>query len=120
MSMREMYQETVKRREALRGEDLKGDIEEMIYEKAEAGGVLEPDLRLGKARLLREEGAREAALEELAVLLEHFDATMVTGVNLAMLLCVWANRGMPLGQLTRKAVDCATIAETARDQDDRA
>mgnify|MGYP001556770415 CR=1 FL=1 len=42
----------------------------------------------------------------VAVLLEHFDATMVTGVNLAMLLCVWANRGMPLGQLTRKAVDC--------------
>ncbi len=42
----------------------------------------------------------------VAVLLEHFDAVMVTGVNLAMLLCVWANREMPLGQLTRKAVDC--------------
>ena len=42
----------------------------------------------------------------VAVLLEHFDAVMVTGVNLAMLLCVWANRDMPLGKLTRKAVDC--------------
>ena len=42
----------------------------------------------------------------VAVLLEHFNAVMVTGVNLAMLLCVSANRGMPLGQLTRKAVDC--------------
>jgi mannose/fructose-specific phosphotransferase system component IIA len=42
----------------------------------------------------------------VSVLLEHFDAVMVTGVNLAMLLCVWANREMPLGQLTRKAVEC--------------
>ncbi|MBT8040124.1 MAG: hypothetical protein HKO85_03755 [Xanthomonadales bacterium] len=42
----------------------------------------------------------------VAVLLEHFDAVMVTGVNLAMLLCVWANRDMPLGQLTRKAAEC--------------
>jgi mannose/fructose-specific phosphotransferase system component IIA len=39
-------------------------------------------------------------------LLEHFNAVMVTGVNLAMLLCVTANRDMPLGKLTRKAVDC--------------
>lgn len=42
----------------------------------------------------------------VAVLLEHFDAVMVTGVNLAMLLCVWANRDMPLGKLTRKAAEC--------------
>ena len=42
----------------------------------------------------------------VATLLEHFNAVMVTGVNLAMLLCVWANRDMPLGQLTRKAVEC--------------
>ena len=42
----------------------------------------------------------------VSTLLEHFDAVMVTGVNLAMLLCVWANRDMPLGKLTRKAVDC--------------
>jgi mannose/fructose-specific phosphotransferase system component IIA len=42
----------------------------------------------------------------VATLLEHHDGVMVTGVNLAMLLCVWANRNMPLGQLTRKAVDC--------------
>ena len=42
----------------------------------------------------------------VATLLQHFDAVMVTGVNLAMLLCVWANRGMPLGKLTRKAVEC--------------
>ena len=42
----------------------------------------------------------------VSVLLEHFNAVMVTGVNLAMLLCAWANRGMPLGKLTRKAVEC--------------
>ena len=42
----------------------------------------------------------------VAVLLEHYDAVMVTGINLAMLLCVWANRRMPLGQLTRKAAEC--------------
>ena len=42
----------------------------------------------------------------VAVLLEHYNAVMVTGVNLAMLLCVWANSGMPLGQLARKAADC--------------
>lgn len=42
----------------------------------------------------------------VSVLLEHFNAVMVTGVNLAMLLCVWANRDMPLGQLTRKAAEC--------------
>ena len=42
----------------------------------------------------------------VAALLEHFDAVMVTGVNLAMLLCAWANRDMPIGMLTRKAVEC--------------
>lgn len=39
-------------------------------------------------------------------LLEEFESTMVTGVNLAMLLCAWSNRDMPLSKLTRKAVDC--------------
>ncbi len=48
----------------------------------------------------------------VSVLLEHFDAVMVTGVNLAMLLCVWANRDMPLGQLTRKAVECGQRSVT--------
>lgn len=48
----------------------------------------------------------------VSVLLEHFDAVMVTGVNLAMLLCVWANRDMPLGQLTRKAVECGRRSAT--------
>lgn len=42
----------------------------------------------------------------VSTLLEHFNAVMVTGVNLAMLLCVFANRDMPLGKLTRKAVEC--------------
>lgn len=42
----------------------------------------------------------------VSTLLVHFNAVMVTGVNLAMLLCVWANRDMPLGKLTRKAVQC--------------
>ena len=48
----------------------------------------------------------------VSVLLEHFDAVMVTGVNLAMLLCVWANRDMPLGKLTRKAVECGRRSVT--------
>lgn len=48
----------------------------------------------------------------VSVLLEHFDAVMVTGVNLAMLLCVWANRDMPLGKLTRKAVECGQRSVT--------
>lgn len=42
----------------------------------------------------------------VAVLIEHFDAVMVTGVNLAMLVCVWSNRSKPLGALARKAVEC--------------
>jgi PTS system ascorbate-specific IIA component len=46
----------------------------------------------------------------VATLLEHFNAVMVTGINLAMLLCVWANRGMPLGKLTRKAVECGRLS----------
>ena len=48
----------------------------------------------------------------VATLLEHHNAVMVTGVNLAMLLCVWANRDMPLGQLTRKAVECGRRSVT--------
>ncbi len=48
----------------------------------------------------------------VSALLEHFNAVMVTGVNLAMLLCVWANRDMPLGQLTRKAVECGQRSVT--------
>jgi len=48
----------------------------------------------------------------VSVLLEHFNAVMVTGVNLAMLLCVWANRDMPLGKLTRKAADCGRRSVT--------
>ena len=43
---------------------------------------------------------------QVEALMEAFDSTMVTGVNLAMLLCAWANRDMPLAKLTRKAVDC--------------
>jgi PTS system mannose-specific IIA component len=39
-------------------------------------------------------------------LLEHFDALMVTGVNLAMLVCAWSYRDRPLGALVRKAVEC--------------
>ena len=42
----------------------------------------------------------------VSVLLEHFDAFMVTGINLAMLLCVWSYRDRPLGALTRKALEC--------------
>ena len=42
----------------------------------------------------------------VAALIEHFDAVMVTGVNLAMLVCVWSNREKPLGLLARKAVEC--------------
>jgi len=42
----------------------------------------------------------------VAGLLDEHDAVMVTGVNLAMVLCAWANREMPLGQLTRKVAEC--------------
>jgi mannose/fructose-specific phosphotransferase system component IIA len=42
----------------------------------------------------------------VAGLLEEHDAMMVTGVNLAMVLCAWANREMPLEQLTRKVAEC--------------
>ena len=38
--------------------------------------------------------------------LEQFDAVMVTGVNLGMLVCAWTNRGRTLGALARKAVEC--------------
>jgi PTS system ascorbate-specific IIA component len=41
----------------------------------------------------------------VSVLLEHFEAVMVTGVNLPMLVSVWNYRNKPLGLLTRKAVD---------------
>lgn len=43
-------------------------------------------------------------------LLEHFDAIMVTGVNLAMLVCVYHYRDMPFGALVRKAVECGRKA----------
>lgn len=42
----------------------------------------------------------------VAALLEHFDAVMVTGVNLGMLVCAWTNRDMTLASLARKAVEC--------------
>ena len=38
--------------------------------------------------------------------LERFDAVMVTGVNLGMLVCTWTNRGLTLAGLARKAVEC--------------
>ncbi len=41
----------------------------------------------------------------VSILLEHFDAVMVTGVNLAMLLSVWNYRDQPIGLLARKAVE---------------
>ncbi|MGD2128408.1 MAG: PTS sugar transporter subunit IIA [Lysobacterales bacterium] len=37
--------------------------------------------------------------------LEHYQAVMVTGLNLAMLMSVWNYRDQPLGALARKAVD---------------
>ena len=42
----------------------------------------------------------------VATLLEHHNAVMVTGVNLGMLVCAWTNRGLTLGALARKAVEC--------------
>ena len=41
----------------------------------------------------------------VSVLLEHYDAVMVTGVNLAMLISVWNYRQRTLGMLARKAVE---------------
>ena len=42
----------------------------------------------------------------VAGLLTEHEAMMVTGVNLAMVLCAWANREMPLKQLSRKVAEC--------------
>jgi len=41
----------------------------------------------------------------VAELLGEFDAVMVSGLNLAMLLRVWNYRDQPLGVLARKAVE---------------
>ena len=41
----------------------------------------------------------------VAELLGEFDAVMVSGLNLAMLLRVWNYRDQPLGALARKAVE---------------
>jgi mannose/fructose-specific phosphotransferase system component IIA len=41
-----------------------------------------------------------------ALILEHFEAVMVSGINLAMLVCVWNYRDRPLGMLARKAAEC--------------
>jgi len=38
-------------------------------------------------------------------MLEEFQAVMVTGINLAMLISVWNYRDRPLGILVRKAVE---------------
>jgi mannose/fructose-specific phosphotransferase system component IIA len=46
----------------------------------------------------------------VSALLEHFDAVMVTGINLAMLVCVYSYRDLPLGALARKAVECGRKA----------
>jgi PTS system ascorbate-specific IIA component len=40
-----------------------------------------------------------------SVLLEYFDAIMVTGINLPMLLRVWNYRDEPLASVARKAVE---------------
>lgn len=40
-----------------------------------------------------------------ADLLEEYDAVMVTGINLAMLISVWNYRDCALGLLVRKAVE---------------
>ena len=41
----------------------------------------------------------------VAELLGARNAVMVTGLNLAMLICVWNYRDQPLGLMARKAVD---------------
>ena len=46
----------------------------------------------------------------VSALLDHFDAVMVTGVNLAMLVCVYHYRDLPFGALVRKAVECGRKA----------
>ena len=40
-----------------------------------------------------------------SLFLPHFDAVLVTGINLSMFLSVWSNRSKPLGALARKAVE---------------
>ncbi len=64
-------------------------------EKAEAGdGVLILTDLMGSSPSNR-----------VSILLKHFDAVMVTGINLAMLLSVWNYRDQPIGLLARKAVE---------------
>lgn len=41
----------------------------------------------------------------VANLLDDYNAVMVTGVNLAMLVCVWNYRDQDLGMVVRKAVE---------------
>ena len=40
-----------------------------------------------------------------SLFLRHFDAVLVTGVNLPMLLSAWSYRDKPLAMLARKAVE---------------
>jgi tetratricopeptide (TPR) repeat protein len=51
----------------------------MVYERAEAASALEPDLRLAKARLLKEEGAQELALRELEIVLKQVPLPEIPG-----------------------------------------
>jgi len=55
------------------------DRELAVYERADRAGALAPDLRLTKARLLRELGARDAALDELIFLEGRLDPVPATG-----------------------------------------
>lgn len=70
-------------------------IREAIQAADEASGVLVLTDLIGASPANR-----------VAAQLERYDAVMVTGVNLGMLVCAWANRDLKLVALARKAVEC--------------
>lgn len=75
--------------------DMGAQIENAIREADRGDGVLVLTDLIGASPANR-----------VAAYLEHFDAVMVTGVNLGMVVCAWTNRGLTLGALARKAVEC--------------
>ena len=75
----------------------------------EAGAHIETALReadVGDGVLVLTDLIGASPSNRVVAHLEQFDAVMVTGVNLGMLVCAWTNRSRTLGALARKAVEC--------------
>ena len=89
-----------------------GGIELVSYNRSEdhTAGVMAIHAAMEKADkgdgvLIMTDLIGSSPSNRVSVLLEHFDAVMVSGVNLPMLLAVWNYREQPLGLVARKAVD---------------